>query len=347
MNLNLSRIWLHKNRKQKETWKKFLLSCGIRDENNIDYCCGIYDGEVLAATGSLYKNVIKCVAVKEEYQGGAAIAMLISHLLNQIYHEGYLSSFVYTKPDTAKSFLHLGFKEIAVIPNQLSFLEKSSKGVEYFIENLKKQYVSAEKIAGIVMNANPFTKGHLHLVKKAASENGAVHLFVLSEELSVFPKNIRMKLVKEAVKDLKNVYIHETEDYMVSAATFPSYFLKENADVTKIQGKLDAVIFKNHIAEALGITTRYVGEEPLSFATNIYNEALKEVFQDTVELTVVPRKTYKNQVISASQVRKLMEESKFDEIKEIVPENVYHFMVSAEGMAIAEKIKTQDSGCSN
>ena len=42
-----------------------------------------------------------------------------------------------------------------------------------------------------MMNANPFTLGHLHLVERAASENDTLHLFILSEEAGPIPFLIR------------------------------------------------------------------------------------------------------------------------------------------------------------
>ena len=77
------------------------------------------------------------------------------------------------------------------------------------------------------MNANPFTNGHLYLVTKANEENDTVHLFVLSEDISEFSSFDRTRMVKKGTEHLKNVRIHSTSNYLVSAATFPSYFLKE------------------------------------------------------------------------------------------------------------------------
>ena len=47
--------------------------------------------------------------------------------------------------------------------------------------------MEAPKVAAIVMNANPFTLGHQYLVEKAAAENDLVHLFMVSEDASLFP----------------------------------------------------------------------------------------------------------------------------------------------------------------
>ena len=173
----------------------------------------------------------------------------------------------------------------------------------------------------------------------AAKENDVLHLFVLTEDLSAFPSAVRKDLVKKGTKHLENVYVHDTGDYMVSAKTFPSYFLKEDEDVTRVQATLDALIFKNYIAKALGITKRYVGEEPLSFATNIYNQALKDVFQDDLELVILKRKEMGEGVISASRVRALLKQGNLQDVKELVPETTYDFLLSKEAKEIILNIQ--------
>ena len=40
-------------------------------------------------------------------------------------------------------------------------------------------------------------------------------------------------MVKEGVKDLDRVILHQTSDYIISAATFPTYFMKEKTDKLK------------------------------------------------------------------------------------------------------------------
>ena len=67
--------------------------------------------------------------------------------------------------------------------------------------------------------ANPFTLGHLSLVERAAKECDTVHLFVLSEEASLVPFDVRWKLVTEGVAHLSNVICHPSGPYMISSAT--------------------------------------------------------------------------------------------------------------------------------
>lgn len=342
MELSIRRLWVKKIDKDRKRWEEILQQAGIRTEELVDYTVGVFDGDILAATGSRYRNVLKCIAVCKSYTGGEAVSLLVSHLMSEVFDEGHLSCYVYTKPSSADSFRYLGFQEIERVGDQLVFMEKALHGFPEFLRNLAKEKVPGEKVAGIVMNANPFTKGHLHLVEKAARENDILHVFVLSEDLSDFPAKVRMELVKKGTAHLPQVRIHETGDYMVSAKTFPSYFLKEDADITEVQATLDAKIFKDHIAPALGITRRYVGEEPLSFATNIYNGALKKVFGEDLEIIIIPRKESGGNVISASRVRQYLKEGRIPELKDLVPPTTFEFLVSPEGEPIIEKIKNKE-----
>ena len=343
MSWEIKRIWIDKNHQQREIWKELLISCDIHHEEAIDYTVGVYEENLFLATGSLFGNIIKCVAVNPAYQGTGVINALVSHLIDTVFSLGYQSCYVYTKPEAASSFFHLGFKEIARVKGQLVFGEKALGGFEDFLEQLREHRVPGDRIASVVMNANPFTKGHQHLVETAAKENDIVHLFVLSEELSAFPAAVRLQLVKQGTRHLKNVFVHETGDYMVSSKTFPSYFLKEGANVTQVQAQLDATIFKDHIAPAMGITRRYVGEEPFSFATNIYNAVMGEVFKGHIESIIIKRKGALGQAISATRVRGLMAAGKTDGLKALVPEGTLAFIHSAAGKQIQERLRQEGS----
>lgn len=342
MSYTIKTLRINKDSSTKKNWENLLINANIRSENSVDYTAGVFEGDNLIATGSIFQNILKCIAVAPEYAGGKVLNILMSHLMSEIFDRGYSSCFIYTKEEAANSFIHLGFHEIARVPDELVFLEQSVRGFSFYIEELQKTRKEGKKIASIVMNANPFTNGHLHLIETASKENDILHIFILSEDLSDFPAKIRFELVKEGASNLKNIILHETGDYIISAKTFPSYFLKEKSDVTYIQASLDAIIFKSHIAPSLGINKRYVGEEPLSQSTAIYNKALRDIFNDEIELIIIPRKEFSDEVISASRVRKLFKENLMDQIRNLVPKSTYEFLISAEGKKVQNKIQEKE-----
>src|SRR5699024_3204763 len=158
----------------------------------------------------------------------------------------------------------------------------------------------------VVMNANPITNGHLHLIEETAKQSDYVYVFVLSEDRSEFNDEERMMLVKRATADMSNVIVLPTNDYMVSSATFPSYFLRDRAQerVARIQATVDATLFKERVAPILNINHRFVGKEPYSRVTEIYSESMSEVFQDDLELEIIPRLDIEGEVIRATKESK-------------------------------------------
>ena len=99
------------------------------------------------------------------------------------------------------------------------------------------------------------------------------------------------------------------------------------------------------IAKVLNINVRYVGEEPTSLVTGIYNQMMKKKLPENgIECVIVPRKVNKegNEAISASDVRKAIKEGQFDKMKNMVPECTYKFFMSEEGKDVVNKIKKAD-----
>lgn len=342
MDFQLKRLWVKKSKKDKQKWEQLLQQAEIRTEENVQYTIGLFDEEKLIGTGSIADNVLKCIAVCKDYTGGGAINQLVSHLMNVVFENGATACYVYTKPASMASFQHLGFREIARVTGELVFMEKAAFGFKSYLQQLSQEIREGNRVASIVMNANPFTKGHQYLVETAAKENDWVHLFVLSEDASVFPAADRKRLVQEGVRHLENVSIHDTKSYLVSSATFPSYFLKEKSEVTRIQAELDATIFRDAIATTLNIQCRYVGEEPYSQATHIYNEAMTEVFDDTIQLIVLPRKEVTGEAISASKVRELLAADKLEQLKMFVPQTTFEYLNSQKGKDIQLKLQHKE-----
>jgi [citrate (pro-3S)-lyase] ligase len=126
--------------------------------------------------------------------------------------------------------------------------------------------------------------------------------------------------------------------YIVSAATFPGYFTRGSETVTA-QTSLDAMIFAEKIAPALAITSRYVGDEPYCLVTRAYNEALSEILpQHGIAVNIMERIAIEGEPVSASRVRKLISENKWDEIRKLVPESTYNYLKSADAAPIIDKV---------
>ena len=313
---------------------------GLSLDRHLDYSVGLYDeAGALVATGSFYRNTLRCLAVDSAWQGEGLLATVASHLISELAARGQTQLFLYTKPEAAESMRVLGFDAI-VHTDQIVFMENRRDGFRRYLDGLSRPQPAPGRIAAIVMNANPFTLGHRHLVEQAASAADALHLFVVSEDISAFPYRVRERLIREGTADLSNVYLHPTGPYLVSSATFPAYFIQESEALTLAQARLDAKVF-GQIAKELGITERFVGEEPYSPATALYNQAMQEelpAFQ--VKLTIIPRlQEGSHGAISATKVRALLKAGDLAAIQQLVPPTTYRVLISPDSQAIAAKLR--------
>ena len=195
-------------------------------------------------------------------------------------------------------------------------------------------------IGAAVMNCNPFTNGHRYLVETAASQCELLHLFVLSEDRSAFPAQVRYELVKQGVSDIGNVVLHHTSDYLISSAVFPTYFIKEKTRAEQANCELDLRIFCEYFAKELGITRRFVGTEPFCPVTGAYNCAMKQVLgKYGIEVVEIPRRQLDGVEISASSVRERMKAGDYDAIRRMVPQTTMDFLLSEQGREIAERLR--------
>ena len=326
---------------------KLLNQEGIKRDRNLDYTCVAYDSDYnIIGTGSCFGNTLRCLAVSHEHQGEGLTNKIVSHLIQYQFDRGNFHLFIYTKYTTYHLFKDLGFYEIVRIKDQIVFMENKKNGFNDYLKELSKSKLNdnanAKKIAAIVMNANPFTLGHLYLIEKASKENDIVHLFIVSEDKSIVPFNVRKKLIMEGTAHLKNIIYHDSGPYIISSATFPSYFQKDEKDVIESHANLDLEIFVK-IAKALNINVRYVGEEPTSLVTGIYNKIMeKKLPENGIECFVVKRKEMDGNIISASEVRKKIKEGNIEGIKNMVPDSTYKFFISEEGKNVINKIKQLD-----
>jgi len=315
-----------------------LMQEGISRDANLDYICAMYDEDYqIIATGSCFANTLRCFAVSSTHQGEGLLNQIITYLMDIQYQRGNLHLFLYTKISSAKFFQDLGFYEIARVDDTLVFMENRKNGFTDYLTNLSKAKSNGLS-AALVMNANPFTLGHQYLVETASSQCDTLHLFVVSEDASLIPFSVRKKLVLAGTSRLANVICHDSGPYIISNATFPSYFLKDEESVIKGHAKLDLIIFSK-IAEALSITRRYVGDEPTSQVTGIYNQIMSsELPLAGIDCIIVPRKQIMKQPISASTVRQLIKNGDFEALKQFVPISTLNYFKSEEAAPIIERI---------
>ncbi|MBE6671825.1 MAG: [citrate (pro-3S)-lyase] ligase [Ruminococcaceae bacterium] len=320
---------------------KLLEASGLRYEK-LDYMAALFndDGRALAC-GGYSGTTIKCVAVSEEARGTGLSNKIISHLVNRLLDDGNKNITIFTKPENEEMFASFGFKLIERADKAI-FMERGG-GINEFVRSLS-QYKKEGNNGAVVMNCNPFTNGHRYLVEYASKHCDNLYIFVLSEDKSIFPADVRFSLVEKGVSDLGNVTVLHAGNYIISNATFPSYFLKEYSEVTKAHTQIDVRIFERYIAPALNIRKRFVGEEIFDKVTREYNASLEKILPEfnMDRLFIIPRKAdEEGDIISASRVRKLLAEGDFEKIRMEVPDVTYDFLTSDAAKPIIEKIKNE------
>lgn len=348
--------------RQRQRIEAFLKRNGLRFDDMHYYAAVTDDDGEMIAGGGLKGNVIKCVAVDDAHKGEAIANTLISHLIAHANEEGYSNVMLFTKPKNRQLFESLSFRLLAEAPEAV-LMETGIGGINNMVEQLKKIKEEGEvckennqeckkeektnlnittpqhlnpstpqplttttPLRGVVvMNCNPFTLGHRYLIEQAAKQVERLFVMVVREDCSLFAYAERKAMVEQGVAHLKNVTVIDGSEYAISQATFPTYFLKRLDDAADTQMLLDLDLFRRHIAPALGATVRFVGTEPTDRLTRRYNQLMHEVLADVRETARLEKE---GNAVSASRVRKAMEQGDMSTIRQLVPPTTLPYIIA-------------------
>lgn len=315
-----------------EELRAFLDKAGLTYAPGIRHTALVRDGEgAIIAAASLEDNVIKCVACRADHQGEDLTATVLTLLRGKALEEGRRHLFLYTKPENVALFAGLGFHEVARA-GEAALMEDRREGFGRWAESVRAAD-AAGKIGALVMNCNPMTLGHRYLVEQAAARCDFLYIFVVSEDKSAVPAEVRLSLVRESLAGMERTAIAGTGEYLISSATFPDYFLKDKARSGQVWTELDAAVFCR-LAGRLGIACRFVGSEPFCPVTAAYNRTLGQVLpQHGIELLELPRLEKDGTAISATAVRELVSAGRWEEIRPLVPPPVYEWFTREENRA--------------
>ena len=346
--------------RQRQRIEAFLKRNALRIDDMNYYAAVLDDDGEMIAGGGLKDDVIKCVAVDDAHKGEAIANTLVSHLISHANQEGYGCIKLFTKPKNRQLFESLSFRLLAEAPEAI-LMETGIGGISNTVEALKKIKEKSEKYKEynkeckkdskkckenipylntkppqlltttpprggvVVMNCNPFTLGHRYLIEQAAKQVERLYVMVVREDCSLFAYTERKAMVEQGVADIENVSVIDGSDYAISRATFPTYFLKRLDDAADTQMLLDLDLFRRHIAPALGATVRFVGTEPTDQLTRRYNQLMHEALKDVRETDRLEKDGY---AVSASRVRKAMEEGDMNTIRQLVPPTTLPYIIA-------------------
>lgn len=330
-----------------ELIRRFLTPLGFYfDESSVDCSIILYNlNDDIVGVGSCKGKVLKYLAVAPRFRESGAFACIVTHLTEHVmmHHQ---QVFVFTRPENICRFVGLGYSHIATAEPLISVLEFGYANIadyQNYLRSIKCDNVEGTS-AAIVMNCNPFTSGHQYLVEQAAAVNEVVYLFVVEEDRSLFKFSDRWKMIEAGVSHLSNVVMVKGGEYVVSGATFPNYFLKnESPDfITQKQAELDITIFCKFIAPVLNIKTRYVGTECYCPVTAFYNKAMKLIMPGyDIELCEIERKekltSEGREYISASKVRESIAQGNIKRMKDFLPDTTIGYLQDGLLDAIRKK----------
>ena len=268
---------------------------------------------------------------------GEVIHIQESRSLEKIFEKGQVSSG--WMKDTY--YGHCNHKVSDLIADNLlemirpSLSKKSNQcGNKVNVQDIMKQYIhnkylsflnlfdkKHETIGAIVMNGNPFTRGHFYLVEQARKQVDFLIIFVVEEDVSLFSFEERFEMIKQGVRGIENVAVVPSGEFVLSQNNFQQLFWKLENEATVWNAEYAINIFADYIAKPLCITHRFVGNEPIDRATRIYNMAMQRILpKKGINYVEVPRITMEGEVISAARVRKYMEKQEYDKAFAMLPE---------------------------
>ena len=316
----------------------FLGANGLRmEEMNAYYTLQNTDGDILAGAG-LSGDIIKGVAVSVAARSEGLLTPLLSHVIAQ---SGQFNLKVFTKPEYRVVFESLGFRELASVPEAI--LLENGRGLENYCTYLQG-FRRSGRTGVVVMNANPFTLGHKYLLEQAAAQVDTLFVIPVKEEGQCFPYPERLEMIRSnaaevsfaknqirsAAVDNSKVIVLEGSDYQISAATFPTYFLKDLSVASEIQMRLDLDLFVRHIAPALGATVRFVGSEPADALTARYNALMQSLLPAAgVQVQEIPRLSQRGVPISASAVRSALSAGRYADAAALTPATTHPYLLAS------------------
>lgn len=317
--------------------RTFLEGAGLRFEPDFDDLVGYYEGGRLIACGARSGYVLKMLAVDPAHQGGDLLGGLVTELLASGHRAGHGCHFLFTLPQHAQTFQQLNFRLLAL--HGSAALLEHGRGLEAY---LAAHPAPEGRNGAVVINGNPFSLGHLHLVETAARAVDHLHVFIVREDRSAFPFEVRLRLAQEATAHLPNLTVLDTSRYAVSAGTFPAYFLKRLNELAEAQMHLDLRLFAERLAPHFHTTVRLVGEEPFCPSTAAYNRIMSEVLREhRIDWVQVPRIAADGAPISATRIREAFAAGAFHELVRLVPPSTLAFLESPEAQPISARLRAE------
>jgi [citrate (pro-3S)-lyase] ligase len=324
---------------ERKAARRLLAGQGLDMPEGVEYGVAIWAGERLVGAGFRGKSTLMGLCVEPDRQGEGAALRIVDRLIKEAAEHGLTRLCVFTTPKEAPTFTAMGFRLVASAPEGAALLEWGFPSCEDWLAGVTPDPAPPGPIGTVVLNANPFTLGHLHLLEAAVARCATLYALVVEEDASAFPFAARLRLVQEGMAHTPACRVLPGGPYVISSRTFPSYFSGTERHAAT-HAALDLHLFGQRIAPALGISRRFVGTEPFSGVTATYNAAMHDILPAYgLAVFELPRLEAKDGAISASRLRAALCAGDMDKALRYAPPVTAAFLQSDEGGRIIAALK--------
>ena len=263
------------DKKLLKSLKIFLNIQGLKLEADLDYRMAFINEDKIIGSGCFKKNILKCIALDDNYKGQGISNLILSDLINEQYRIGNNNIFTFTKPKNLKIFEKYGFYKVIEVLNKVVFLENHENGLEsYFKVFHAKKLPIYKEVLNKKRNYSMFLislKSLVDLKKQILDIKDKcdyLHIFIFSRDFLKEENNISF--------EDKGIFIHKEFDYLISYELFSKYFLDEN-DVSSCYSLINIKII-DHIIKNLKISKAFLLEDEIFKI--LINKETKEFFKN-------------------------------------------------------------------
>ena len=216
------------------------------------------------------------------------------------------------------SFERLNFRVLA--RHKKAVLLENQNGINRFLRRLADR-VTIGNNAGIVINADPFTLGHLSIIEAASRDSSQVYVFVPTHGRFTFDSQTRLEWAQHETQHLPNVQVINAESYLLHESIFPGYFLPLNEDKEQLRLEMALTLFINHLAPYFSIKRRYVGEEPVDPEVREHHTLMEINLSNAgIQTVKLPRRKSNNLWVSTQQVKHDLNAGNLEKLRGQLPE---------------------------
>jgi [citrate (pro-3S)-lyase] ligase len=299
-------------------------------ESDSDDLIGLFRDGRLAACGARRGRVLKMLVVDAAFRGEGLIGGIIAELMRLGRAAGQDGFLIFTRRCSVPAFSAAGFKALSE-QGPVVLLEHGNKLYRYLME--RAVLMRSGDNAAVMLNANPFTRGHAALVEQAARSADTVYVFVFGEGHYLFPLDVRLEFARRGTAHIDNAVVTDLAHYRIHPELFPRYFLRPEDNAEQLRIGIEGELFARHIAPHFHITRRVVGSEPLDPAGRTYNPLMKRCLESfDIRLQEVERVKSGDLWINTKRVQKALRDGDMASLAAALPEPVLDYLSTLKSL---------------